>query len=277
MSFTDSSSSWIWSSAEGAPVNSDDTSADIIQHDEQGTINFDLTKATSSSASTTNPFVTTSGSPSTPSSGSNVGSSGSSSFVDLSKLPPIVTAHAAVMSLAFLFFFPLGAIIMRVGSFRASVWIHAGIQILSYSLAIAGMGMGIWMAQTLQLLSAYHAIIGLVTVSVLIFQAPLGLLHHKLYKSRGGRTAPSHVHIWLGRALMTLGAINGAFGLTLANDSRSGLIAYGTLAGIIYVGYYAVIALTAGKKTRTNPQGEERVPLEKRNGIERISGSASSR
>ena len=279
MSFTDSNSNWIWSSAEGSPLNSDSQSADIQQHDEQGTINFDLTQATSASAADSNPFVTATGSSTAPS-GSNVGSSGSSTStgnVNFAQLAQVQTAHASVMSLAFLFFFPLGALIIRVGSFSGAIWIHAGIQILSYSLAIAGMGMGIWMAQSLQLLNAYHSIIGLVTVSVLFFQAPLGLLHHRLFKSRSARTAPSYLHIWLGRALITLGAINGGFGLTLAGNSRSGLIAYGTLAGIIYVGYYIVIALTSGKTSRRvrGGPGPEPIHLEKRNdhGLLGTSGS----
>ena len=267
MSFTDSSSKWIWASAPGQnAVKSDSASAEIAMHDENGELTFDLTKAVStSSTDPNNPFsnITTtsvsggdpSGSPGGEGEGGAPGSSStSSSYVDLGVLDMLAkvrTAHASLLSLAFLFFFPLGAILVRVASFKQTIWAHAATQAFSYALAIAGMGMGIWMAQTVDRLNSYHAIIGLVTVSALIFQAPLGLLHHRSYKSKGRRTLASYAHIWWGRALMVLGAINGAFGLTLAGNSRDGLIAYGTLAGVIYVGYFVVVLLTGWGKRGT--------------------------
>ena len=273
MSFTDTQSKWIWASSSGTTIKSDSQTQDISMHDENDVFSFDLKAATGGSSA--NPFVTdtgtspsSSGSPSSPgtqpsSGGYSSGTSGGSSFasIDFVKLGHVRTAHAAVMSLAFLFFFPLGVFIIRLANHRQTLWLHAAVQGFSYALAIAGMGMGIWIALTVNYLQTYHAIIGLVVVSVLVLQAPLGLLHHSMFKRHGSRGVASYAHIWLGRALMTLGAINGGFGLALSDNSRDGIIAYGVLAGIIYVSYYITIAATAGRK-----RGQGATSGEKRRG-----------
>lgn len=49
-------------------------------------------------------------------------------------------AHGVIMGLAFALLFPSGAIMMRLLSFTGLVWLHAGVQMLAYALAIAGMG-----------------------------------------------------------------------------------------------------------------------------------------
>ena len=50
------------------------------------------------------------------------------------------------MGFAFAFLFPIGAIIIRTASFRGLVWVHAGIQIFAYLLALAGLGLGVYIA-----------------------------------------------------------------------------------------------------------------------------------
>ena len=50
------------------------------------------------------------------------------------------------MGFAFAFLFPLGAILIRVASFRGLIWVHAAIQSLAYALALAGLGLGIYIA-----------------------------------------------------------------------------------------------------------------------------------
>lgn len=44
----------------------------------------------------------------------------------------IVITHGIVMGLAFAVFFPLGAIIIRLLSFKGLMWIHAGWQVFAY-------------------------------------------------------------------------------------------------------------------------------------------------
>ena len=57
-----------------------------------------------------------------------------------------VITHGTVMGFTFAFLFPLGAILIRVASFRGLIWVHAAIQSLAYALALAGLGLGIYIA-----------------------------------------------------------------------------------------------------------------------------------
>lgn len=60
--------------------------------------------------------------------------------------PNAVITHGTLMGFAFAFLFPLGAILIRTLSFRGLVWLHAGIQFFAYLLALAGLGLGVWIA-----------------------------------------------------------------------------------------------------------------------------------
>lgn len=57
-----------------------------------------------------------------------------------------VITHGTVMGLAFAVLFPLGAIVIRTASFRGLVWVHAGIQLFAYMLALTGLGLGVYIA-----------------------------------------------------------------------------------------------------------------------------------
>lgn len=48
------------------------------------------------------------------------------------------------MGLAFVLFIPLGAIVVRVSSFKRMVWIHAATQIFAYIMALTGLGLGVY-------------------------------------------------------------------------------------------------------------------------------------
>ena len=50
------------------------------------------------------------------------------------------------MGLAFALLFQSGAIVIRLFSFKGLVWVHAGAQMLAYALAIAGLGLGIYIS-----------------------------------------------------------------------------------------------------------------------------------
>lgn len=93
----------------------------------------------------------------------------------------------------------------------------------------------------------------------LAVQALLGIIHHIMYKRRGKRQVWSYAHIWTGRALITLGIINGGLGLQLAKNSRASKIAYGVCAGFIWV-VWMVIAVASD--FRKKPEAEKE-PVEK--------------
>ena len=52
-------------------------------------------------------------------------------------------AHAILLPVAFVLFFPLGAMVMRITSFRGLVWLHAGWMISTYFIVLVGTGLGV--------------------------------------------------------------------------------------------------------------------------------------
>jgi len=174
------------------------------------------------------------------------GGGGSSSPTYYTK---VVMAHAVLGILAWVIFFPLGAVLVRLIKSPAAARIHGYVQVFALVLFIAGAGMGIWMAKTTQQLDAYHPIIGLVLLSVVCIQAISGYVQHLLYK-KGRRTAlMNFTHVWLGRALITLGMINGGLGLLLSsNGSRADYIAYGVIAAVIWLCYIMVVTFVQIRK-----------------------------
>ncbi|KAI4856553.1 hypothetical protein E4T45_01983 [Aureobasidium sp. EXF-8846] len=150
---------------------------------------------------------------------------------DFEKAQRAMIAHGVLASLAFVIFFPFGAISIRLFSFPGLLWFHAVVQIIAYLLFIAAFGIGIYLATQ-------------------IHMPILGYMHHRLFKKYKRRTFWSHAHIWLGRIIITLGIINGGLGLDLANNSRKGEIAYGVVAGIVYLIYIISIFVGESKRRR---------------------------
>jgi hypothetical protein len=56
------------------------------------------------------------------------------------------TAHRIMGAVAFVFLFPSGSIIMRVFNFKYVMWVHVGLQIMSYLIALTVMETGVWIA-----------------------------------------------------------------------------------------------------------------------------------
>jgi hypothetical protein len=144
----------------------------------------------------------------------------------------------------------MGAIAVRLASFPGIVWVHAAFQVFAYLVYIAGFGLGVYMAVEGGYLSEYHPIIGIVVLVIVFFQPILGFFHHALFKKYNHRTFWSYGHIWLGRAAITLGIINGGLGLKLAGGSQSAKIAYGVCAGFMWMVW--VVAIVIGERKRRN-------------------------
>ncbi len=164
-------------------------------------------------------------------------------------------AHAILAPLAFVIFYPLGAIGIRLLNFNGLVFIHAGWMLFTYMIVLASMGMGVWIAVMTKQLDAMHSIIGLVVVGALLIQPITGLAHHLLYKRTSRLNAATYPHVWWGRAVITLGIINGGLGLKLTGNTNNGEIAYGVVAGVMWLIWIAVIVL-AFWRSRTKSTGE---------------------
>lgn len=222
------STDWVYAHRQGAALDSDDQDISISQHDGHGEFQWELSQATGGSS--TNPFLAASSDTTT-----------SSSSTRASSQPRLVQAHGAVASIAFVAIFPIGAMLIRLVSFKGLVWIHAGLQIFGYVIFIAAAGIGIFVANKNDYLLEPHAVIGMLLLGLLFFMPVMGVVHHKLYNSVAMRTWWSYGHIFTGRIGIFLGMINGGLGLRLADADRSVTVAYGVLAGLVGATYFAAI------------------------------------
>ncbi|OQD84849.1 hypothetical protein PENANT_c011G10889 [Penicillium antarcticum] len=151
-------------------------------------------------------------------------------YEDLPLVPKYLKIHGIVMGLAFAVMMPLGVLIIRISKVKGTIWIHAGWQLVSWALMIAGLVSGIRVGQILDRLeNNAHTVIGTIVVVALFLQPFIGLAHHLRFRKN---RKPSFIHIWYGRVLILLGIINGGLGLKLAANSTGGAIAYGVVGGI---------------------------------------------
>ena len=169
----------------------------------------------------------------------------------------VVIVHASLMGAAFVLFMPLGVFLIRLTSFKGIVWAHAGIQAFAYTVALAAFGLGAWMATVTKQWKAFngHPIIGTIVIGLLLLQPALGYIHHLIYVKEHKRTLWIYSHIWYGRALIILAVINGGLGLQLSGNTVKGEIAYGVIAGVMFLLYLAVLAIAYLRKDK-RPVGE---------------------
>ena len=96
-----------------------------------------------------------------------------------------------------------------------------------------------------QLLS-YHPAFGLALVVLLISQPSLEVLNYRFYAKYPKVTKLAHVHMWLGRALLVLGALQGGLGLywvaqfAKATVDLATRIAYGGTAVAAFLFYICI-------------------------------------
>lgn len=244
-----SSSTWIWAVKYGRPLNTNNLAASITIHDAVGIAAIDLQQATGGSSD--NPFLTS----------NNMNSSSSShpiSTISTGSVEKRRKAHAIIMILVFVIFFPSFALMLHVVPHSKIVYVHASFQLFTLALAIAGFGIGISMARSLGFIGMYHPIIGMVTVPCLIlFQPAMGFIQHRYFHKTGGKSVFAYMHRWLGRCLIVLGIINAGLGFRLTGVGLSiapvgAVIAYSVVAGIVGIGYALVVVLLSLKKRRVS-------------------------
>ncbi|KAF3392667.1 hypothetical protein F1880_008575 [Penicillium rolfsii] len=235
---TSSSSPWIWAVKYGSPLDSSDVSAELTQHDDSGAVTVDLVKATGGSSD--NPFFDSSGSNSSTETTPTVPAANPQN--PLASFDKKRTAHAVLMTVAFVIMFPFFALTLHIFPSSKTATVHGLLQLLTLVVALVGLGLGVSMAKDINLLTNHHPIIGLVVVSGLTaFQPIMGLLQHRYYRKSGGKGVFAFGHRWFGRVMIVLGIINGGLGFQLAQGPQGAIIAYSVVAGIVGVFYCAVI------------------------------------
>ena len=155
------------------------------------------------------------------------------------------------MGLVFVLLLPLGVFLIRLLPSQNKVRYHASLQLLSSALALAAFGLGAWMATVSGAWTASngHPILGTIIIALLLLQPVLGYMHHRLYiVHRKGRTAWGVAHVWYGRMLIVLAVINGGLGLQLSDNTIKGEIAYGVVAGVMFLLYLAVLGVAYWRK-----------------------------
>jgi hypothetical protein len=154
MDLSSTSSNWIYAYKAGSALNSDSPSASIEQHDQYGTFNLNLATATGGNGNV-NPFTTTATSASNNGNGSMNNTMMNSSMLaggdSTTESPEQIimdgtVAHGVMGAATFLLLFPSGSIVMRVFNFKGLIWLHVGIQVVSYLVALALMETGVWIA-----------------------------------------------------------------------------------------------------------------------------------
>jgi len=134
MNLTGEGQRWIWATRTGQPIKSDSQHADLQQHDDGAFASFGIDLNTIKAGNTTNPFLDL----------TNVKAvdGGAGAGYDGAAIP----VHGFIMCAAFIGGYPLGAFLIRLASFRGLIWIHAGVQILTYLGTILGLGLGVYIA-----------------------------------------------------------------------------------------------------------------------------------
>ncbi|KAL8691385.1 MAG: hypothetical protein Q9218_003379 [Villophora microphyllina] len=169
-----------------------------------------------------------------------------------------VMTHGILMGIAFVVFFPAGAILIRLLRSRNTVWIHAATQIFAYVLALTGLGLGVYIAvYPEKVINTYHPIIGLIVIGLFAIQPILALIQHAIWKKEKRRTWWAVAHVWLGRVVLTLGMINGGLGLMLSDNTTKGEIGYGVVAAVVWLTWAGVAVWSEVKKASGGgPVGE---------------------
>jgi hypothetical protein len=245
---TSTSSPWIWAVKHGPTLDSDSVSATITLHDLSGVATVNMKQATGGSSE--NPFL--GGSTSSNSSSAQAGQSVNSESVRKKRI-----AHAVLMIVAFVLLFPLIALGIPLFPSSRTVVIHASLQLCTLALVIAGFGLGISMAKGLDLVDSYHPIIGIVVVaSLILFQPAMGLVQHLYFRRTGKKSIAAYVHRWFGRTAITLGIINAGLGFRLTGIGTSvaptgAVIAYGVVAGLVWVGYVLTVSFLSYRKRQS--------------------------
>ncbi|KAJ5175819.1 cellobiose dehydrogenase [Penicillium canariense] len=231
-------SPWIWAVKYGKPLNTASMTATLREHDAFGTFFVNLLKATG--ADSDNPFIDLDRASIT---------RAQTEIFDHEGFDKKRTAHAVLMTVAFVLLFPVFALALHIFP-SGIVRVHATLQLLTLAVTIAGFGLGVAMAKDVYLLSHHHPIIGTVVVACLVlFQPGMGFLQHRHFRKTGGQGRFAYLHRWFGRIMIILGVINVGLGFQLTGVDSSAVpkgaaIAYGVVAGVIGLLYMVIISLS---------------------------------
>lgn len=185
---------FLYATGPDRPIRSDDPAQDLQMHYSYGTFAMDLVHATGP-AGVPDPTGRLEG--------TTLGIS------ETGKSDKAAKAHAVLMIFTFVGLYPLGVLILRLGNWTR--W-HAGNQVLGLVLVIIAVGLGSRISATYNRsrnFNSAHQILGLLVFLALLAMPLLGHLNHRAFRNTGQPTKLAPVHVWLGRAVVLLGVVNG--------------------------------------------------------------------
>ncbi|KAH9862002.1 hypothetical protein IAQ61_010203 [Plenodomus lingam] len=239
MDFTATSGGFIHARLSGPSLDSTDVEQAVNFHSSYGVFSWPFSSAVGGAS--VNPFEDATLTANTTTSAAGGGGSGINDAA-------VLWCHGIFASVAFVFLFPLGGILIRVGNFPGLIWVHAGLQMFAWVLFMTAFGLGLYYGIMDNYMHEAHPIIGIVLVAMMLVQPLFGWLHHLRFVRTGGRTVFSHSHIWIGRIAIILGMINGGLGMKLSGVTNSYYIVYSVFAGVLGLSYIASIIY--GETTR---------------------------
>lgn len=92
----------------------------------------------------------------------------------------------------------------------------------------------------------YHPVIGMILLGLLCVQPATEIANHRFYKNHPRIIVTAHIHLWLGRALLVAGAIQGGLGFVFAASFHNAVpdtwprVTYAAVAAFVWTFYIIV-------------------------------------
>ncbi|KAI9823260.1 MAG: hypothetical protein M1826_000203 [Phylliscum demangeonii] len=241
LDFQSTTQPWIYAIGHDDGLHSDSVTARLRQHVKFGDFSLDMRQAT--------------GEPGVPNA-ANVTAAAAARDGNQGADSATRTMHALFMLFVFVIMFPVGALFLRLfGMVRA----HMLTQLGGVLIVIVGSALGIKLSTVYDKSKNFrsgHQIIGLVVLCVIISQAALGLIHHRLYlKNHDQRKSPIRwAHRIIGPLVILLGIVNGGIGFDFANSSRSRIVIYVIIVVLLNLVFAAMIFVRVRWNRRKSAQ-----------------------
>ncbi|KAL7799021.1 hypothetical protein V8C37DRAFT_366290 [Trichoderma ceciliae] len=167
--------------------------------------------------------------------------------------------HAAFMVFSFMLLFPLGAVLIRMEKWAK---FHKFNQTFALALVLAGLVFGILTSFNYQRSRGFHSlhqVLGFMIVLLLLIQLAVGILHHLKWRKTKQPTLFGKIHLWNGRIVLTVGAVNGYIGFGFALDRKYALIVLGIVFFLVIcaLGYIIWGAKRQMPRRQQGPSGFE--------------------
>ncbi|KAI7471502.1 hypothetical protein KC351_g12098 [Hortaea werneckii] len=241
LDYTSKQQPFIFAIGPESKLESDELDAPLRRHEFYGHFTIDMTVSTSNSSTTYGRVPA----PNLPEANGAVADSlfatqGASEVIDGHEDSEwALPAHAALMCLAFILVFPLGALLLRI---LQSVLCHGIAQVVGVLFVLVGFGLGVHLSHHYNRsrdFNSGHQVLGLIIFATIFIQLGLGIIHHLIYRRTKQPTIISKIHLVLGPLLILLALINGGLGFNLAENHHDN-IPYGIVVAVVAIIFIAI-------------------------------------